>query len=174
MKAKSIKTWLNQLHSVLNIPENLDIPVRLLHLSFRDFLLDNMIKDTENSEQFWIDEKSVHQSLTDQCLEVMWHNLRKNICNLPGDGTQRSEIDIYSVNLHLPPGLRYACRYRTQHLIHSQDPLAMLVNTFSFLRVHFLHWIEVVSVLGILSEVVEVIKRLESVIQVSYRNLLHT
>jgi hypothetical protein len=74
----------------LNMASDLDTPVRLLHLSFRDFLLDTRTKDAERSGKFWIDEKAAHQILTNWCLEVMRHNLRKNICNLPDDSTQRS------------------------------------------------------------------------------------
>jgi hypothetical protein len=163
----NISKRLERLHSVLNIPENLHAPVRLLHLSFRDFLIDPRTKGTAESEQFWIDEKEVHQNLTTQCLDVMNHSLRKNICNLPGDDTQRSEIDIHSINHHLPPELQYACRYWAQHLTQSQDPASKLAKAFSFLKVHLLHWVEAMSVLGLISEVVGVIKRLQSVIQVS-------
>ena len=44
----------------------------------------------------------------------------------------------------------------------------MLIKAFSFLKVHFLHWVEAMSVLGIVSEVVGVIKSLQPVIQVSW------
>jgi hypothetical protein len=162
----NISKRLERLHSVLNIPENLHAPVRLLHLSFWDFIIDPRTKGTAESEQFWIDEKEVHQNLTTQCLDVMNHSLRKNICNLPGDDTQRSKIDIHSINHHLPPELQYACHYWAQHLTQSQDPASKLAKAFSFLKVHLLHWVEAMSVLGLISEVVGVIKRLQSVIQV--------
>jgi hypothetical protein len=164
----SINLRLNSLHSVLSISTDDTKPVRLFHLLFRDFLLD---LDTRDKTPLWIDEKEMHKILTVQCLKVMQHSLRKNICNLPGDGTQRSEIDIHSINHHLPPELRYACRYWAEHLIQSHDPVTELVKAFSFLRVHFLHWVEAMSVLGLISEVVGVIKRLQSVVQVSYSGI---
>jgi len=40
-----------------------------------------------------------------------------------------------------------------------------LIKAFSFLKVHFLHWVEAMSVLGIVSEVVGIIKSLQSFIQ---------
>ncbi|GIC88969.1 NACHT and WD40 domain protein [Aspergillus udagawae] len=161
-----IKYRLARLHSVLNTPDDLDRPVRLLHLSFRDFLLDTKTRQAEETEQFWIDEKAVHQTLTYYCLKVMQRCLRKNICHLPEDSTQHNEIDIHSIDHHLPPELRYACRYWTQHLAESQDPMTGLVQAFSFLEEHFLHWLEASSVLGIISEVVGAIARLQSVIPV--------
>ncbi|OBT38470.1 hypothetical protein VE00_11134 [Pseudogymnoascus sp. WSF 3629] len=44
---------LKQLQAILDVPDALDLPVRLLHPSFRDFLLD---KGRCNDLQFWIDE----------------------------------------------------------------------------------------------------------------------
>jgi hypothetical protein len=167
LNANNIKRRLDRLHSVLNIPDNLDMPVRLLHLSFRDFLLDCRTKGTKESKKFWIDQKAVHQALTGKCLEIMSCRLRKNICNLPNDGTQRGEIDIHSISRHLPPELQYACRYWTQHLLQCLDPVTELIKAFSFLKIHLLHWMEAMGVLGIISEVVGVIKRLQSLIQVS-------
>ncbi|KAH8807278.1 putative wd40 protein [Xylogone sp. PMI_703] len=155
IEAAHISTRLDHLHSVLNVPRTSYMPVRLLHLSFRDFLLDTKTKETRESERFWIDERAVHQYLTNQCLELMCHSLRKNICNLPGDGTERSNIDVNSINYHLPPELQYACRYWTQHLMQSQDPVTELIRAFPFLEVHFLHWVETMSILGIVSEAIE-------------------
>jgi hypothetical protein len=165
IETEDINNRLNSLHSVLDIPDDLDSPVRLLHLSFRDFLLDSERKD---SNPFWTDKREMHTILTGRCLTVMQHCLRKNICNLPGDGAQRSEIDIHSIDHHLPPELRYACRYWAHHLQQSQDPVTELVKAFSFLKAHFLHWVEAMSVLGLVTEVIGTINRLQSVIKVSF------
>jgi len=164
-KTNNINKRLDRLHSVLNIPDNLCTPVRLLHLSFRDFLLDPKKK---KSSPFWIDEKEVHQNITAQCLKVMQHSLRKNICNLPSFGTQRIEIDTYSINQYLPSELQYSCRYWAQHLTQSKDPGTEMGEAFLFLQEHFLHWVEAMSILGIISEVVGIINTLQSVIQVSF------
>ncbi|KAJ5370787.1 uncharacterized protein N7496_006879 [Penicillium cataractarum] len=45
---------LKLLHSILNVPEDTSLPVRLFHLSFRDFLLD---PETKATNPFWVDEK---------------------------------------------------------------------------------------------------------------------
>ncbi|PGG94981.1 hypothetical protein AJ79_10333, partial [Helicocarpus griseus UAMH5409] len=168
-KTNDINKRLDRLHSVLNIPANIYTPVRLLHLSFRDFLVDTKTRETKESEQFWIDEKAMHQYLANQCLEIMCRSLKKNICNLPGDGAQRSEIDIHSIDNHLPPELRYACRYWAQHLQQCQDPVTELAKAFSFLEAHFLHWLEAMSVLGIISEVVGIINILQSIMETNSR-----
>ncbi|KAL1993427.1 hypothetical protein VTN49DRAFT_3376 [Thermomyces lanuginosus] len=98
-----IENRLMFLHSVLNIPHDSDTPVRMLHLSFRDFLLDPKKKDTN---PFWIDEKDMHAFVFHQSLGVMKRNLRKNICQLNSYGTRRNEVDDDRINEHLPPEVR--------------------------------------------------------------------
>ncbi|EER43399.1 NACHT and WD40 domain-containing protein [Histoplasma capsulatum var. duboisii H88] len=154
---ESIHVRLKLLHSVLSISNDKTKPIRPFHLSFRDFLLH---PDTPEKTPLWIDEKETHQTLTVQCLKVMQHKLRKNICNLPGDGTERGGVDLNSVSHHLSPELHYACRYWAQHLIQSQEPITEMVNAFSFLKLHFLHWVEAMSILVIISEVVKIINTL--------------
>ncbi|EFR03715.1 vegetative incompatibility protein HET-E-1 [Nannizzia gypsea CBS 118893] len=155
-----ISRLLRLLYSVLSIPSNLDdsdTPVRLLHLSFRDFLLDSNKKDTS---QFWIDEREVHRTLAIQCLDLMQNSLRKNICNLLDNSVQRTNIA--KLENYLPSELRYACRYWVRHLVRSRDPVFELVRpAFSFLKVHFLHWVEAMSLLSIVSEVIVAIRELQ-------------
>ncbi|KAL4862444.1 hypothetical protein BDV12DRAFT_43171 [Aspergillus spectabilis] len=169
--SNNIKSLLNWLHSVLIIADDPEVPIRLQHLSFRDFLLDSTTKDTEESAKFWIDEAVMHQRLTDQCLAVMDNKLKKNICMLPDDCLQRNEIDTDSIKEHLPPELRYACRYWIQHLMQSHKPADAAEKACYFLEKHFLHWIEVVSILGLVSEVIGAISELQSAVQVSIRSL---
>ncbi|KAF4230403.1 hypothetical protein CNMCM6457_005979 [Aspergillus fumigatiaffinis] len=164
MELIDIQTHLDLFYSVLDVPSRLDEPVRILHLSFRDFLLDDLKKETP----FWINEREVHHKLTTQCLEVMRqerHGLRKNICNIADNATQRSEIDRYAIDRCLPPDLQYACRYWVHHLVQSHDPANELRQAFSFLQSHLLHWIEAMSLLDIISEVPGVIQRLQSIAQ---------
>ncbi|KAM0420376.1 hypothetical protein ACHAPT_011795 [Fusarium lateritium] len=51
----TVHVRLDMLHSVLNVPRSAHSPVRLLHLSFRDFLLD---PEKQGTNQFWVDEKA--------------------------------------------------------------------------------------------------------------------
>ena len=87
-------SWrLDSLHSVLSIPNYKDDPIRLLHLSFREFLVD---PQKQGNSPFWVDEKETHKSLANQCLQLMLSpsGLRQNMCNLQMLGTRRSEIEI--------------------------------------------------------------------------------
>ena len=64
---EDIDSRLDGLHSVLSIPSDRDFPVRLLHLSFRDFLLD----PEKQGKWFWIDGTKTHEMIATRCLELM-------------------------------------------------------------------------------------------------------
>ncbi|KAL4868722.1 hypothetical protein BDV12DRAFT_185766 [Aspergillus spectabilis] len=156
----SINTRLNSLHSVLSIPNDDTMPVRLFHLSFRDFLLD---PNTRDKTLFWVDEKEMNQVLLTRCLSLMRMNLKKNMCSLRSYGTERRDIDPESISHYLLPELQYSCRYWTHHLAKSKDPPTDQI--YSFLQDHFLHWMEVMSILGFVSECLDALSILQSVVK---------
>ncbi|KAM6522866.1 hypothetical protein FALCPG4_012481 [Fusarium falciforme] len=70
---------LELLHSVLSVPppsERLRSPVRALHLSFRDFLVDGKHRAVN---PFWVDEAKTHRILAQSCLRAMRTSLRENM-----------------------------------------------------------------------------------------------
>ncbi|KAJ5151368.1 uncharacterized protein N7482_010620 [Penicillium canariense] len=152
-----IKCRLDQLHSVLSVPNNFDTPVRLLHLSFRDFLLDHH----KRKSKFWIDEKYANHRLTAQCLQIMQHSLGRNICNLPSEGTQCNEISKDSIQHYISPELKYACQYWAHHLLQCTDITDMVHDAFLFLHTHFLHWVEAMSLLGLTSEILGILNHFQ-------------
>ncbi|KAJ5971706.1 uncharacterized protein N7479_001624 [Penicillium vulpinum] len=157
IESDDVKCRLDQLHSVLSVPNNFDTPVRLLHLSFRDFLLDHH----QDKSKFWIDEKYINQFLAERCRQIMQDSLEKNICKLPSEGTQRNEISDDSIQHYIPPQLKYACQYWAYHLLQCTDLSGMMHNAYLFLQVHFLHWVEAMSLLGFTSEVLGILDRLQ-------------
>ncbi|KAF4772655.1 hypothetical protein HAV15_005068 [Penicillium sp. str.  len=154
----SINARLNSLHSVLNIPNGDTLPVRLFHLSFRDFLLDS---NTRDKTPFWVDEKKWNQILLTRCLSLMHKNLKKNICSLQSYGTERRSINPQSIQHHLPPELQYSCRYWIHHLTHCKSPKGQSDTLLTFFKEHFLHWVEAMSILGNISGVVQGITALQ-------------
>ncbi|KAL4967131.1 putative wd40 protein [Aspergillus stella-maris] len=158
----SINARLSSLHSVLNIPNDETAPVRLFHLSFRDFLLDS---STREETPFWVDEKETNQILFIRCLSVMRKNLKKNMCHLKSYGTERSDIDPKSIVHCLPPELQYSCRYWIRHFAQSEDSTGQTDNILAFLEHHLLHWVEAMCILGNMPEVVEGITTLQSAVQ---------
>jgi len=161
---EDIHQILNDLHSVLEVPESQEHPIRLLHPSFRDFLLD---KQRCCNPQFWVDEKKAHGSLAESCLQLMCANLKKDICDLRAPGTYAREVQVDRVEQCLPTNLQYACQYWVQHLQKSEVQLDDNGKVYGFLRNHLLHWLEALSLIRKTSEGVLAIISLESMTMVS-------
>ena len=162
-----ISCRLDLLYSVINIPLNEDMPVRLLHLSFRDFLLD---PQKRGKSPFWVDERETHKGLVKKCLQLMSNpnGLKENMCNLPRPGTLRSEIDSRTIEDCLSPEVRYACRYWAHHLHQSQGRIRDKDPIHSFLAKYFLYWLEAMSLIGEVSKSIHIINSLQSLIHVRH------
>ncbi|KAJ5717363.1 hypothetical protein N7488_003009 [Penicillium malachiteum] len=153
-----VTNLLDQFHSVLSLPNDQNLPVRIFHSSFRDFLL-------QTRSKFFVDEKHTHKEIMVLCLNTMHAKLKKNICNLESYGTERTEIDSALISQYLQPELHYSCRYWVYHLECCTDQTQMVKLAFVFLEEHFLHWIEAMSLLGVISEVVISIDVLQKMAQ---------
>jgi len=158
---KEVECRLDALHSVLSVPDNKDAPVRLLHLSFRDFLVS---RPRQGKSQFWVEEKDTHKQLATYCLDLMSNQcgLRQNICNLSGPGVLVSEVDKGVITSNLSPELQYACRYWVDHLKQGQQGIADGDATHRFLQEHLLHWLEAMSLIGELSRCIHLLNRLQN------------
>jgi hypothetical protein len=162
---KQIRCRLDSLHSVLSIPDSEDVPIRLLHLSFRDFLIDPQKK---GKSSFWVDERETHERLACKCLELLSSpkGLRQNMCKLLNPGTLRSEIDEQTIAICLPPELQYACRYWVHHLeqsdrhIHDGDPIHL------FLQKYLLYWLEAMSLIREVYKCIHIINKLQVLVKV--------
>jgi hypothetical protein len=158
---EELQCQLDSLHSVLSVPNSEDASVRLLHLSFRDFLVD---PQRQGKSVFWVDEKSTHKKIASHCLELMSgpNRLRQNIGNLTGPGVLRTEIDDGTIVSHLSPDLQYACRYWVDHLKQGQQDILDRDTTHLFLQKHLLHWLEAMSLIRESSRCVDLLDSLQA------------
>ncbi|KAK0763492.1 hypothetical protein N5P37_002869 [Trichoderma harzianum] len=156
---KAINSRLNSLHSVLNVPKDENKPIRLFHLSFRDFLLDHK---TPAKTAIWIDKKATNQKLAIQCLNIMRTHLKKNLCNLPNYAVSSNNIPDETVSQHLSQPLEYSCRYWVEHLVQGQGPVE---DSQSFLEIHLLHWVEAMAILKCVPELIKALTYLQLFIQ---------
>ncbi|MCJ1466967.1 hypothetical protein MMC07_005589 [Pseudocyphellaria aurata] len=158
-----INCKLNLLHSVLNIPAEEDMPVRLLHLSFRDFLLD---PHKQGKSPFWVDERETHEKLASRCLQLMSSpkGLKQNMCDFSGPGTLRSEMDQRTIDHYLQPEFQYACRYWVYHLEQSKGGIRDGDTVCTFLQEYFLDWLEALSLMREVSKSIPMIDSLRSLI----------
>ena len=159
----TIRARLRSLHSILEVPKDQGRPIRLFHLSFRDFLLG---KD-RCPDQLWVDEKTAHSSLVGSCLEAMSNVLKRDMCGLRMPGALASEVESNTVSHYLPAHVQYACRYWVYHLHQGNIDLSDNGPIHIFLQEHFLHWLEALSLVRKMSEGVLMVKILQSMVNVS-------
>ena len=88
-------------------------PVRPMHASFYDFLLDK-----ERSREFFVEQCNVHCDLTIASLSVMQDGLQFNICGLETSYLCNSEVVGLEkkVEENIPLHLLYSCRFWVTHL----------------------------------------------------------
>jgi hypothetical protein len=159
------------LHSVLSIPSLPDHPIRLLHLSFRDFLVDTEKRETN---PFWVDEKDAHNKLATRCLKLLstGDNLKEDICNLRTPERPRADVDKQTIDSHLPADIQYACQYWVYHFKEGGSIICDDDQVHNFLKCHFLHWLESLSLIGRLRECISMIDNLMAMIAVRHSQML--
>ena len=153
---QTVESALDCFRSVLNVPAEHFSPVRILHLSFREFLLNT-------TTEFRIEENKTHSEIAGHCLHIMGkeHNLKRDICNLQNHGTLRADISPKRISQCLSTELQYSCRYWVYHLDQSRPLTAERKGqVLCFLQEHFLHWIEAMSLMGVISETVKMMDKL--------------
>lgn len=169
---RDIVKALGPLHSVLNIPRapdgrmDLETPITLFHLSFRDFLIDEDLRD-ENI--FWISGNETHSTLALRCISLLESGvLKENMCDVPILGTRRSEVAQSKVHASLTEAVAYACRYWVEHVVESGEHIQDDCAVHEFLKKHLLHWMEALSWLGMTSDVIQALKTLHANVDVSH------
>jgi NACHT domain len=155
---------LDGLHAILDIPEDQNVPLRLHHPAFRDFLLE---KDKCGDLNFWVDERQAHRTLADSCIRLMSTGLQEDICGLGAPDVLVTDIGSGRVNQYLPSEAQYTCLYWVEHLQNSGLQLHDNDQVHQFLQMHLLHWLEALSWMQKLSEGILAITSLETMALVS-------
>ena len=171
-KEWEVKQTLQSLGSVLRNSDGHGSPITLLYPYFRDFLLDSR---RCQDPRFEIDAANTHRELAARCLELMSRSLRQDICSLKHRGTITSDIAPKTLERFLPVEVRYACRYWADHIQRGNielcegEPLHNQVE--AFLKEHFLHWLEALSLLGCMHDGILMVKAIDSILPVSKQNI---
>jgi len=144
MPKEDVDQTVDDLHSILDIPEDQSRPIRLHHPSFRDFLVS---KARCNDPQFLVDEKKAHGILAGFCLQLMSEKLKRDICGLHSPGALAREVQQDRIEQFLTLELQYACLHWVQHVQKSETRLKDDGQVHVFLQKHFLHWLEALSLM---------------------------
>ncbi|GFF94895.1 WD40 repeat-like protein [Aspergillus lentulus] len=106
---------------------------------------DKFLINTEE-EDFRVNEKVTHGQILSHCLGVIRSRLKHNLCKLPSYRTLREDI-IY-------------------HLEQAGTETVER-DIFSFLKEHFIHWLEAMGLMGLASETVSIVNTLQSMLVLS-------
>ena len=175
ISTREVKISLKSLRSLLNVSEDQNLPIRLLHPSFRDFLLN---AGRCHDSHFWIDQEIVDKNIVMKCLQLMFNILRKNICGFEMLGAPVSKVQD-DINHYLPIHVQYACHYWVDHLertnYNSRIEVGLCDNgqIYIFLQTHFLYWLEALSLMGKISQGIIIITKLERMLQVRIISLYY-
>jgi hypothetical protein len=161
---EDIESTLQDLHAILDIPDDQSRPIRLLHPSLRNFLFDR----NRCNFRFYIHEKIIHEKLAGCCIKLMSAptSLRQNVCSLSEPSTLGSEIGEDILAISLSSELLYACRYWVDHLEHSQQNVIDGDAVHVFLQHHLLPWVEAMSLMGDTANCVRLLAVLQGLVAV--------
>ena len=136
--------------SLLSGTTDISTPVRPLHASFYDFLLDE-----DRSREFFIMQEDVRRDLAAASLSVMQTCLCFNMCGLETSYVVNTEVTDLDkrVEKSIPPPLHYACQFWGAHLqdVEFDAGLANLVGKF-ITGEQVLFWLEVLGVSKLIRE----------------------
>jgi hypothetical protein len=164
--------YLRHISALLNYQYELDEPVRLMHLSFPDFLSDPL-RCFELSG-YVVNPEIDHLRIVEHCLKLMINHLQYDICHIRDSSLFNAEVFNLKDRLaqYVSGPLRYACRFWVAHWLEhirvagsrSKVPSALE----EFCSQHLLHWIEVLSLTGDLYLLLRVMPNLVSAMNVRF------
>ena len=125
-------------------------PIRPLHSSFYDFLVDK-----NRSRDFSIEQHDVHHDLAVASFTVMQAGLQFNICGLETSYLSNSEVEGLDKKIeeNIPLHLQYSCRFWANHLqdVEFDSELLQLVRRL-VTGVEMLFWLEALGVSKVIRE----------------------
>ena len=140
-------------------------PVRILHPSFADFLTNP--KRCSNT-LYAIVPREHNCMMASRCLRIMRSSLTRNICSLDDSHSPlNSKIDDLASRVAscISEDVQYCCRFWVDHVVSSEEQYE---HVYEFLQDHFIHWLEVMSLLGQTYDAVSSMQKLEKWTKVVY------
>jgi hypothetical protein len=161
---------LRRISALLDYQHDSDEPVRLMHLSFPDFLSDP--RRCSALPGYVLDVASDHLRMTELCLELMNKALRYDICRIRDPSLLNTEVVDLEGRLleYVSESLRYTCRFWVMHWLEhirtAGTQSRIPTGLEAFCAQHLLHWVEVLSLTSNLYAVQRTMLDLMSVMKV--------
>ncbi|KZS89231.1 WD40 repeat-like protein [Sistotremastrum niveocremeum HHB9708] len=128
-----------------------DGPVRFLHPSFSDFLIDPSRCQNPNMV---VVAREHHYAMVSRCIKLMQSSLKRNIIECPDPSLLNAEIAELPrlIKQSMSEELQYACRHWIYHLVKGEgDQQAQIRLVYDFLSSQAIEWIEALSFLKSMS-----------------------
>ena len=158
-----VKKWVDSLSSLLYREKELNSGVRVRHLSISDFFMGD-----ECPSDYHVDLRDANMQLGIACLRTMVDQLRFNICKLEDSRLANADIqDLPSrIEQNISDALQYSCLYWSNHLCpgtKNDDRRIWEEQLRTFFEGWYpLFWIEVLSLMGMVSTSVPSLRRVIS------------
>jgi len=162
-----VKTWVDDLSSLLYRDEKANGAIRVRHLSVSDFF-----KSEECDCDYRVIPQDANRQLGSACLETMLGKLRFNICKLEDSRVANADVkDLASrIKENISDPLQYSCLYWSNHVSSiagdSGEQVRGCLKEF-FGGVYPLFWMEVLSILGMVPVGVPSLRRVRTWAKVS-------
>lgn len=118
-------------------------PIRILHLSFHEFVTDRAAND-DSTKRFHLSEKEHSGRLAELCIKTLNRELAR-----PIDGTGYLAIETLDAGipkiLNVSEQLVYGCAHWPSHLQDVETPQAIQADMITFISRHLVTWIEVLA-----------------------------
>ncbi|KAG6329565.1 hypothetical protein ID866_9524 [Astraeus odoratus] len=123
-------------------------PVRPLHASFYDFLIDPC-----RGGKFAIEIGDIHLDLAFACLRVMQDGLYFNMCQLESSYLKNSQVQDLDgrIKKNIPSHLSYACQFWVGHVKERKFHYELGKEVEAFFDEKLLFWMEALSLLRVLN-----------------------
>ncbi|KAJ6543122.1 WD40-repeat-containing domain protein, partial [Mycena capillaripes] len=147
MDVEDLEKTLHPLSAVIYVPETDNGVIKIVHLSFREFMTSKIIG--ARPDLLCITEQQ-QSALVSDMFRIMHKELQFNISQLPTSYLRNSEVSdlVERLRKYVPLHLWYSCRFWVDHLVAApyDDDCAQEVG--KLLHNKFLFWLEVMSLLG--------------------------
>ena len=154
--------WVNDLSSLVYRDEGADGGIRVRHLSISDFFLSDSCHAA-----YQVSLEVAHAQLGIACLRTMIGQLRFNICELEDSRLANADVKDLPLRIkeNIPDALQYSSLYWSNHICFTPvgSNLAVCGNLKEFFEgVYPLFWIEVLSIMGMVSIGAPILRRVIS------------
>ena len=171
-----VKKWVDDLSSLVHEDKGVNEGIHVRHLSISDFFISD-----ECPREYHVDPRNANIQLGIECLTTMIDQLRFNICKLEDSRLANADIkDLQSrIGQNISGALQYSCLYWSNHLCssrkHDDQRVCELLRKF-FEGRYLLFWIEVLSLMGMVSTSVPSLRRVISTwikVSIAYSGLVY-